>query len=201
MPSGIIAVIRAGSARDAVEIGVALSEAGVAHLEVTFTVPDAPDAIRELDAAVSATVGAGTVVTEQQATLAAEVGARFLVSPTLDQAVARRAADLGLPYIPGALTPTEVAAALAAGAAAVKLFPIGSVGGAAHVRALREVFPDAIWVVSGGVRPIDVGGYRDAGVTGICLGGALIDRDALARRDRPALVAHAVEALRTVGGA
>ncbi|PKQ18800.1 MAG: 2-dehydro-3-deoxyphosphogluconate aldolase [Actinobacteria bacterium HGW-Actinobacteria-8] len=200
LPEGIVAVIRSASVEEAVTIGGALAAAGVLHLEITFTIPNAQDAIRELSDTTDANVGAGTVLTAQQASAAADAGARFLVSPTLVPAVLRRAAELDLPSIAGALTPTEALSASTAGASAVKLFPVGSVGGAGYVRALREVFPDIKWVVSGGISAAEVVAYRHAGCTAICLGGALISREALARGDREALVAYAAGALRVAEG-
>lgn len=200
MPAGIIAVIRSASVEEAVTIGSALAEAGVRHLEITFTIPHAQDAIRELAETTDAQVGAGTVLTERQASDAADAGATFLVSPTLVPAVLHRAQELDLPAIAGALTPTEALTAATAGASAVKLFPVGSVGGASYVRALREVFPEITWVVSGGITTAEVAAYREAGCTGICLGGALISREALARGDHEALVAHAARALRAAEG-
>jgi len=199
LPEGILAVIRSASVDEAVTIGTALAMAGVRHLEITFTIPQAQDAIRELVVATDARVGAGTVLTEQQASAAASAGASFLVSPTLVPAVVQRAQELDLPSIAGALTPTEALRAASAGASAVKLFPVGSVGGASYVRALREVFPAIKWVVSGGIATAEVAAYREAGCTAICLGGALIDREALARGDHDALVAHAVRALGVAG--
>lgn len=200
LPEGIVAVIRSASVDEAVTIGGALAAAGVRHLEITFTIPKAQDAIRELSTTTDANVGAGTVLTAQQASDAAAAGARFLVSPTLVPEVLDRARELDLPAIAGALTPTEVLSAARAGATAVKLFPVGSVGGAGYVRALREVFPDIKWVVSGGISTTDVAAYRQAGCTAICVGGALISRAALARGDREALVAHAAWALRVAAG-
>lgn len=200
LPEGIVAVIRSASVEEAVKIGTALAAAGVRHLEITFTIPQAQDAIRELSTATDANVGAGTVLTEEQASEAADAGATFLVSPTLVPAVLRRARELDLPAIAGALTPTEAWSAAAAAASAVKLFPVGSVGGANYVRALREVFPDITWVVSGGISTTEVAEYRQAGCTAICLGGALISREALARGDHEALVAHAARALRVAEG-
>lgn len=200
LPEGIVAVIRSASVDEAVTLARALATAGVRNLEITFTIPNAQDAIRELSETTDAKVGAGTVLTEQQAVDAADAGATFLVSPTLVPSVVRRATELDLPAIAGALTPTEALNAATAGASAVKLFPVGSVGGASYVRALREVFPGITWVVSGGITTAEVAAYRQAGCTAVCLGGALISREALARGDHEALVKHAARALHAAEG-
>lgn len=198
-PAGIVAVVRAGSADDAVAIGRALAEAGVPHLEITFTVPDAPRAIHLLADETDANVGAGTVMTPVQVGLAVDAGARFIVSPSLEPGVVEASLAAGVAAVPGALTPTEISRAIAAGATAVKLFPVGSVGGPAYVRAVAEVFPCTSWVVSGGIGADEVGEYERAGCGAICLGSALIDREALARGDHAAMVARARRALEIAG--
>jgi 2-dehydro-3-deoxyphosphogluconate aldolase/(4S)-4-hydroxy-2-oxoglutarate aldolase len=101
----------------------------------------------------------------------------------------------GVPYVGGALTPTEVLASMRAGADAVKLFPVGSVGGAGYLRALREPLPGLRAVVSGGIAAGEVGGYLAAGAHAVCLGGALIDREAARLGDTAAVAAWARAAL------
>lgn len=199
VPRGIISVIRAASTADAVAIGTAVAAAGVRNLEVTFTVPDAPAAIRALRERTDTRVGAGTVVDVAQAQAAADAGASFIVSPYLEVAVVDYALEAGLPSVVGALSPTEISRAIAAGGAAVKLFPIASVGGASYLSAVAEVFPDVTWVVSGGITPDSVHAYERAGSSGICLGGALVDRGALSNHDHDALIAHARSVVATIG--
>lgn len=194
VPVGILPVIRSASAREALVIARGLIEAGVDGLEVTFTVPAAQDVIRELSTSGIA-LGAGTVRTLEQCEAAAEAGAAFVVAPDLDPAVVQRAHELGMAAVPGALTPGEVGRCLAAGADAVKLFPVGSVGGAAYVRSLSEPFPGVHWVVSGGIAAHDVSDYRRAGVRTICMGGALIDRAAAAAGDSDGVARYAARVL------
>ena len=110
--------------------------------------------------------------------------------PVTDPAVLARAHDRGVPYVGGALTPTEVLASMRAGSDAVKLFPVGSVGGAGYLRALREPLPGLRAVVSGGIAAAEVPGYLAAGAHAVCLGGALIDRAAADRGDVDAVAAH-----------
>jgi 2-dehydro-3-deoxyphosphogluconate aldolase/(4S)-4-hydroxy-2-oxoglutarate aldolase len=94
----------------------------------------------------------------------------------------------------GALTPTEVRAALAAGADVVKVFPASSVGGPAHIRALRSVLPDVAFCPTGGVEPDNVAAYLTAGAAFVGMGGALVDEKRIAAGDRAAItaVAHRV---------
>jgi 2-dehydro-3-deoxyphosphogluconate aldolase/(4S)-4-hydroxy-2-oxoglutarate aldolase len=95
----------------------------------------------------------------------------------------------------GAVTPTEVRAARAAGADVVKVFPASSVGGAAHIRALRSVFPEVAFCPTGGVGPGDVATYLAAGAAFVGIGGALVDEKRIAAGDRAAIEAAARQVL------
>jgi len=194
-PEGILAVVRAPDPVTALIISRGLIEAGVDAIEITFTVPDAAEVIARLTAESAVPVGAGTIRSVAQCDAAAAAGATFIVSPDLGPAVLEAAHAHGLAAIPGALTPSEVARCLDAGADAVKLFPVAALGGASYVRTLNEPFPGIDWVVSGGIGVADVASYRTAGCRAICLGGALIDRAAAAAGDLPGVTAHAREAL------
>ena len=198
VPGGVIAVVRAASAAEARTVVSGLARAGVAAVELTMTVPDAVEIIAELagsDAMSGTVLGAGTVLDPAEAGACARAGARFLVSPVTDAAVLAAAHRCGIPYVGGALTPTEVLASMRADADAVKLFPVGSVGGAGYLRALREPLPGLRAVVSGGIAAGEVGDYLAAGAHAVCLGGALIDREAARRGDVDAVTAWARAAL------
>ena len=148
---GIIPVVRAanlGEARRAVE---AICAGGNPIIEITLTVPDAPVMIRELvrHCGNEVLTGAGTVTTAKQAEMCLDAGAQFLVSPGLSVSVLNMAAKGGILAIPGALTPTEVMAALEAGARVIKIFPCSSVGGPRHIKALKAPFPDGLFVPTG----------------------------------------------------
>lgn len=194
-PKGIICVVRAASPEEALTIGQGVRAAGVDAIEVTFTVPGAVDVIAELRRTPGAAVGAGTVRSAAQAEQALGAGAEFLVSPALRTEVVAAAHRGGVPAVPGALTPAEVEACLDSGATHVKIFPIGSVGGAAYIRALSEPLPEVHWVVSGGISVEDVASYRAAGCHAVCLGGALIDRRAAGAGDVDAVARHAAEVM------
>ena len=159
VPAGVIAVVRAPTAGEARAIVRGLILAAVPAVELTMTVPGAVRIIAEFAAAglVGGTVlGAGTVLDPEACSACAEVGAAFIVSPVTDPAVLARAHDRGVPYVGGALTPTEVLASMRAGSDAVKLFPVGSVGGAGYLRALCEPLPGLRAVVSGGIAAAEV---------------------------------------------
>ena len=190
-------MVRAATAAEARTIVRGLARAAMPAIELTMTVPDAVGIIAELAGEVGAgTVpGAGTVLDPADAEACAGAGAQFLVSPVTDAAVLEEAHRCGVPYVGGALTPIEVLASMRAGADAVKLFPVGSVGGAGYLRALREPLPGLQAVVSGGIAAGEVGGYLAAGAHAVCLRGALIDREAARLGDIAAVAAWARAAL------
>ena len=178
---GVVAVLRAGSAERAVAAARALAAGGVTAIEVTFTVPDAPGAIAELAAEESLLVGAGTVLTPDQADAAVRAGARFLVSPGFDDLVLDAAERLGVPALPGVFTPTEVARA-ARRCSLMKLFP-ASLGGPTLLAALRGPFPDLAFVPTGGVSSSTVGEWLAAGAIAVGASGDLCPPDATEARD------------------
>lgn len=178
----LIAVVRAYSADDAVSAGHALLAGGVTAVEITYTTPDAAAAIARLRADLpELLVGAGTVLTTGQVREAIDAGARYAVSPHADPAIAALAAEAGLAYLPGVLTPTEVAAARAF-SPVLKLFP-ASLGGVGHLKALRGPFPDVRFVPTGGVNPGNVADWFAAGAFAVGAGSDLSPADRLAAGD------------------
>jgi 2-dehydro-3-deoxyphosphogluconate aldolase / (4S)-4-hydroxy-2-oxoglutarate aldolase len=184
----VIPVVRTHDARHAATAVQWLRDAGLRIFEITMTVPDAPSLIRELASDPALLIGAGTVPDRATAETCLAAGARFIVAPWIDASLAApcRAADAVLML--GALTPTEVRAALAARADVVKVFPASSVGGPAHIRALRSVFPDVAFCPTGGVEPGNVGAFLAAGAAFVGMGGALVDEKRIAAGDRAAIV-------------
>jgi 2-dehydro-3-deoxyphosphogluconate aldolase/(4S)-4-hydroxy-2-oxoglutarate aldolase len=181
---GIIAVVRAPDPETAVAAGIALVAGGVTGLEITYSTPEAPRVIRELADRFGddALIGAGTVVTEEHARLAADAGARFLVSPGTTAELTASMKDTGLAVMTGALTPSEVMHALALRTDVVKIFP-ASLGGPSYVRALRGPFPDAPLMPTGGVTPENVAEWVGAGAIALGAGGDLVPAAALAAGD------------------
>lgn len=169
----IVAVIRAPSADAAVAMSHALVKGGVRGIEVTFSTPGAADAIARVAKELpNALVGAGTVLDVTQLDAACTAGAEFLVSPHFDPELLQEARERGVPYLPGALTPTEIVRAWKAGAACVKLFP-GSAVGPGYVKAIRGPLPDVPLMPTGGVDEKNLGEWLKAGVVAVGLGGAL----------------------------
>ena len=182
-----VPVVRTRSAAHAATAVAWLREAGIRIFEITMTIPDAPELIRELAADPSLTVGAGTVPDARTADRCLRAGARFLVAPWVDLALAAPCRAAGAALMLGAMTPTEVRAALAAGADVVKIFPAASIGGPAHIRALASVFPGVAFCPTGGVNPEDIGKYIAAGAAFVGIGGALVDEKRIAAGDRAAI--------------
>jgi 2-dehydro-3-deoxyphosphogluconate aldolase/(4S)-4-hydroxy-2-oxoglutarate aldolase len=176
---GVVAVIRACSAEQAVAIADACVEGGITALEVTFTVPDAAQAINALAQRFRQTdvaVGAGSVLDAETARVALLAGARFIVGPASDAATGRLCRRYQAPYFAGAATPGEVIKALEDGADIVKVFP-GEVLGIAFVEAVRGPLPQAPLMPTGGVTLANAADWIKAGCVALGVGSSLT-RDA-----------------------
>ena len=183
----VVPVIRTTLARHAETAVTWLREAGLSVFEITMTVPDAPALIRDLASEPDLIVGAGTVADRATADACLAAGARFLVAPWVDATLAAPCRAAGAALMLGAVTPTEVRSALKAGADVVKVFPASSVGGPAHIRALRSVLPDVPFCPTGGVDPGNAAAYLAAGAAFVGMGGALVDENRIAACDRAAI--------------
>ena len=191
----IIPVVRASSAARAATAVAWLQDAGLRVFEITMTVPEAPALIRALAADPDLLIGAGTVPDARTAEACLEAGARFIVAPWVDATLAPTVQEAGACLMLGALTPSEVRAALAAGADVLKLFPAASAGGPAHVRALRAVFPGVAFCPTGGVDAGNTPDYLAAGAAFVGIGGKLVDEKLVAAGNRAAVQKAAEEAL------
>jgi 2-dehydro-3-deoxyphosphogluconate aldolase/(4S)-4-hydroxy-2-oxoglutarate aldolase len=154
----------------------ALADAGVGVIEITLDDPNALGAIERARRRGDVTVLAGTVRRAEQVDAAVAAGAEAVVGPAFVAAVVERAAELGVPAIPGAFTPTEVEAAWAAGAALVKLFPAGTVG-PRYVRDVLAPLADVPLLVTGGVDAQNAMAFLDAGAVAVGVGSALDEPD------------------------
>jgi 2-dehydro-3-deoxyphosphogluconate aldolase/(4S)-4-hydroxy-2-oxoglutarate aldolase len=183
----VVPVIRTSSAALAETAVRWLHDAGLRVFEITLTVPDAPALIRTLASDAGLLVGAGTVPDAAAGRACLAAGARFLVAPWVDSSLAAPCREVGALLMLGAMTPTEVRAALAAGADVVKVFPASSAGGAPHIRALRSVLPGVAFCPTGGIDPSEVPAYLAAGARFVGMGGALVDEKRIAAGDRGAI--------------
>jgi 2-dehydro-3-deoxyphosphogluconate aldolase/(4S)-4-hydroxy-2-oxoglutarate aldolase len=176
----LVVVLRRISPRDRLLTLVGeLAEAGVRVFEVTFDAPSAADDLVACRGALaeagqgSALVGAGTVRTLDALADAQASDAAFAVAPVLDPEVLGAALEAGLPFIPGAYTPTEVDRAWRLGATFVKLFP-GSSLGPEHVRELRGPLPEVETIVTGGVDSTNATAFLKAGAVAVGIGSAIV---------------------------
>lgn len=198
-PSGVILVIRSNNPEHAYIGALGAIRGGIDAVEITLTVPDALDVIRRLSSE-SVRLGAGTVLEPDQVDESVEAGATFLVSPEFNERVLVRAHELGIPMIPGALTPTEALHAYRRGADAVKLFPAGLAGGPAYLAELRGPLPQVPFVVSGGVNRVSAPQYLAGGAVAVCVGREILDEDAVARGDLDSITEGVREFLAAVWG-
>jgi 2-dehydro-3-deoxyphosphogluconate aldolase/(4S)-4-hydroxy-2-oxoglutarate aldolase len=171
----LVAVVRSKHAEEAYALARAAADAGIGFIEITLTVPGALGVIEKLASLKASYVGAGTVLSKDQARQAIGSGACFIVSPTLELDLVPLCCDAGVACFPGAATPTEILSAARAGADLVKVFPADLVGGVDFIRQMRGPFPEVRFMVSGGVNKQNVQVYARADVTGICLGSAFLD--------------------------
>ena len=182
---GIVPAIRVTTAEDALFAVDSVSHGGIPVVEVTTTVPGVVAVIREIRRAhPHIVVGAGTVLDAQMAECCVAAGVHFLTSPGLHLPVMEVAAANNIVAIPGALTPTEICAALKAGADFVKLFPCSSAGGSTYIRSMRGPFPEVPFIAAGGVNQQTAADYVLAGADALGIGGDLIPRAAIRERNR-----------------
>ena len=178
---GIVPVVRAASAKQAMMAIEAVCLGGIPIAEITMTVPGAVDLIREVARSMGSEVlvGAGTVLDAATARQCADAGAQFLVSPGLDYETVDFAKSRNIVMMAGALTPTEVMNAWKAGADFVKIFPCGELGGASYIKALRGPLPQIPMVPTGGVNLETAAAFILAGAVALGVGGELISSAAL----------------------
>jgi 2-dehydro-3-deoxyphosphogluconate aldolase/(4S)-4-hydroxy-2-oxoglutarate aldolase len=178
---GVIPVVRAASAAEALLAAQAVCDGGIPIVEITMTVPGAIEVIRELrqKAASSVLIGAGTVLDAEAARRCVDAGAQFLVSPGLNLPTVEFAVQTGTLMLAGALTPTEIITAWNAGSDFVKIFPCGQVGGAKYIKSLKGPFPQIPFVPTGGVNLNTAAEFIEAGAAALGIGGELVQADAL----------------------
>ena len=200
---GIVPVVRASSVEQANRAVEAICAGGIPVVEITMTVPNAVSVIREVarQRGHDVLIGAGTVITAEQAEECFNAGARFLVSPGLSVAALEVAKRHNKLAIPGALTPTELMAAQGHGAKLVKIFPCGNVGGAKYLKSLKAPFPDASLIPTGGVNASNAAEFIAAGAFALGVGADLVDATALREGNLGKITAAAKELVNAVSSA
>ncbi|MDQ1323103.1 MAG: 2-dehydro-3-deoxyphosphogluconate aldolase / (4S)-4-hydroxy-2-oxoglutarate aldolase [Chloroflexota bacterium] len=164
-----------------------LADAGARAFEITFDAPSAEADLAAVHGFLAGRpdgpylVGAGTILRRGQLEAARRAGADFAVAPSLDVSLIDTAVSEGLPFIPGAFTPTEICTAWAAGATFVKLFPASAVG-PSFARELRGPMPEVELIATGGIDATNARLYLDSGAVAVGIGSAITKADAASRR-------------------
>lgn len=199
----LVPVVRAPSAELATLAVEAILEGGISIFEITLTVPGAVEVIQNLRQrfGARALIGAGTVLSAEQAAACLDAGAQFVVSPGLDLATVELVKRRGAPIMPGALTPTEVITAWKAGADMVKIFPCSAMGGAKYLKALKGPLPQVKMLPTGGVNASTAHEYLAAGAAALGIGSELVDAQALAAGKVDVITARAKELVAAVSAA
>ncbi len=175
--------VRTGSAEDAYQAAMACVEGGIRFIEITFSVPGADEVIRRISKDERVKVGAGTVLTKNDAKKALKAGASYLVSPAFDEEVVKFAKKEGIVSIPGACTPTEIYRAYKSGGDIIKLFPFVELGGLAFLKAIRGPLPFVPYMLCGGANLENISAYLAADAAAILIGAAIIRRELVAAKD------------------
>jgi 2-dehydro-3-deoxyphosphogluconate aldolase/(4S)-4-hydroxy-2-oxoglutarate aldolase len=197
--TGVVAIIRAASSGELIDVVNALREGGLTCIEVTMTTPNALEVIRAAREQLgeAAAIGVGTVLDAETARAAILAGAQFVVAPITDIPTIELCRRYSVPVLPGALTPTEIVRAWQAGADFVKVFPTGSLG-AQYLSDIRGPLPHIKIVPTGGITLENAADFIKAGASAVGIGSALVRKDWLKNRDFAAMRNAAGEWLQAV---
>jgi len=197
---GLVPVVRASSADEAMSVVEAIREGGVSVLEITMTVPGALGVMEQVARRFGSDVvlGAGTVLDGETARACILAGAQFVVSPALNPATIEVCRRYSIAVIPGALTPTEVLAAWTAGADVVKVFPCGALGGASYIKSLKAPLPHIDLIPTGGVSLKTAADFIKAGSLALGVGADLVDTMAVVQGNARAITEKAREYVKIV---
>jgi 2-dehydro-3-deoxyphosphogluconate aldolase / (4S)-4-hydroxy-2-oxoglutarate aldolase len=178
--TGIVPVLRAPSAQEAIAVAEAIIAGGIDVLEVTMTVPGAVDVIHQLrKEKPDLLIGAGTVLDAETARHCILEGAHFIVSPALDIPTIETCREHGVPIFPGALTPTEIVTGWKAGGDVIKVFPASGVGGASYLRSIKAPLPQIELIPTGGVSLATALEFLKAGAFALGVGAELCNLSAV----------------------
>jgi 2-dehydro-3-deoxyphosphogluconate aldolase/(4S)-4-hydroxy-2-oxoglutarate aldolase len=158
----------------------ALLAGGISCVEITFRTEAAAEAIRRASQLDGLLVGAGTVLSPEQAEAAVAAGARFAVAPGTNESVVEACRELGLPFFPGVATPTEIERARALGCHTLKVFPATIVGGISFLRAMSAPYQDVQFIPTGGIDPSNLAAFLAVPSVVACGGSWLCDKALIA---------------------
>lgn len=198
----IIVIARGIKEEDSLPIAEALVEGGIRFIEVTMNTEGALKIIdkwRNHFKHDDVFIGAGTVLNTEMASNAIQAGAQYIVTPNLDEEVVERACEHGIEIFPGVMTPTEIMKALKAGAKAVKLFPMESLG-LNYLKEIRAPLSDVKMIATGGVNLSNIRNYFELGVIGVGIGSNIIDKAMIEQRNFTGLTELAKKYLEAING-
>ncbi len=179
----IIPVLRETDEEKLYSLAKALAEGGLKVLEVTLMSDSALKVIKRLSADKELVIGAGTVLDQSSAEKAMEAGAKFLVSPGLNEGAVVFARNNSIPFIPGVMTPTEIMLAVSLGCEVVKIFPVNTLGGVSYLKNLKGPFPQLKVMASGGIGLDDIRDYFEIGTFCLGAGSQLTPKDVIKNED------------------
>lgn len=181
---GVIPVVVLDDAANALPLGQALSEGGLPCAEITFRTAAAEDSIRAMSSAFpEMLIGAGTVLTVEQAEIAVAAGAKFIVTPGFDAAVVDWCLAYDIPITPGVMTPTEINMALNKGLNVLKFFPAEAAGGVKTLKAIGAPYGHVKFIPTGGVSPANLPDYLRLPSVHACGGSWLVEKKLIASGD------------------
>lgn len=201
----IIAIVRGVDKADIIKTAQALYDGGIKLMEVTFNQND-PDHLTKTPEMIKLLVdefgdkmciGAGTVMNIEQCQAAINAGAKYMISPNVDESVIKKTKQLGAISIPGALTPTEAANAHNWGADFVKLFPAGNLG-KDYIKSLCAPLNHIKFLAVGGISDTNIAEYMSTGILGVGVGGGLVNVKAIKDADFEYITKKAVEYIKSI---
>jgi 2-dehydro-3-deoxyphosphogluconate aldolase/(4S)-4-hydroxy-2-oxoglutarate aldolase len=172
----ILPVLTCDSAEQAEAACQALVAGGLSCVEITFRTDTAAEAIRRVNGLDGLIVGAGTILSSDQARRAASAGAMFAVAPGTDGEVVEACSELDVPFFPGVATPSEIAAARSFGCRVLKVFPASTLGGTTFLRAVAAPYPDVRFVPTGGVNAGNLADFLAVTSVLACGGSWMVDQ-------------------------
>ena len=197
--SGIIPVVVIHDAAHAIPLADALAAGGLTSIEITFRTSAAPASIGAIAKARPAMLlGAGTVLTVDQAKSAIDLGARYIVSPGLNRAVVEYCLRSGIPVTPGVVTPTEIEAALDLGLEVVKFFPAEASGGLQYLKAIAAPYTTVKFIPTGGIDETNLLAYLKSPSVHACGGSWMVKAELMQARKFSEITERTVQAVRLV---
>ena len=171
--SGVVAVVRGKSHEEARGYMEACLKGGIKSLELTYTIPNLCELIKEYSSHAEALIGVGSVLNGKMASDAIEAGAKYVVSPGYSEEVNKVCKEMNVLYLPGCMTVSEIMKAMDAGNKMIKLFP-GDVFGAKYVKAIKAPIPNVEIMPTGGVSVDNIEEWFANGVSCVGVGSSLI---------------------------